>query len=105
MNLPKWAPWALIAWLVMKDKKAAASTSKKPNGKPAPPAPTRAFLYQLPSDGYETVRMSFAPPGQRPREMGIFQNEAAALKVAKGKGWKLAWPGVRQLQSAPVQGR
>ncbi len=108
MKLPTWA-WALGAyWFLTKDDKpkATSSTNGKTGrarpGKTKPAAPiAMAYLYQLPADGEETVRVAFGPPGREPREMGIFGSRAKAEEIARGKGWRFAWDGVRQLATVP----
>ncbi len=103
-------PWLIGAWLVFGRRPAPAqSSTSKPAPSSTPPrtAPRVAYLYQLPDDGYETVRVSVsnqpdaAIDNARPIEMGIFSNEANALALVHSKGWALAWPGVKQLPDRP----
>lgn len=101
-------PWLVVAGLIVFGRprppasdRSSTSTPRRPAPAP-PPAPLVAYLYQLPADGYETVRLGVArEPGGRPEERGIFSNPAAALKVIKDSGWALGWPDVRQLKERP----
>lgn len=70
--------------------------------------PLVAYLYQLPEDSYETVRVAVGKGADDtaeetpPREVGIFASEAEALRLlVHPGGMALAWPGVRQLQARP----
>lgn len=102
-------PWLIVGWLILGRQRAPASASSTSKLVPSTPARV-AYLYQLPGDGYETVRVAVSP-GQpvedaldqaRPSEVGIFANEAQALALlVHPKGWMLAWPGVKQLQDRP----
>jgi hypothetical protein len=103
-------PWLIGVWIVFGRKPAAVSSSQTSTTSPPPrTVPLVAYLYQLPGDGYETVRVAVGqqPEGaidktERPVEMGIFSNEAEALRlVVQPKGYALAWPGVRQLEERP----
>lgn len=101
-------PWLIGAWVLLGGRRpAAASSTSKPTPSSTLP-PLVAYLYQLPSDGYETVRVAVGKqPGDamdqsRPTEVGIFASEAQALALlVQPKGMALAWPGVRQLAERP----
>ena len=102
-------PWLIGAWLVFGRRPAPARSSTSTPTPSTPPrtAPRVAYLYQLPDDGYETVRVAVsnqpdaAIDDARPVPMGIFSNEANALALVHSKGWALAWPGVKQLPDHP----
>ncbi len=100
-------PWLIGAWILFGRKPAPSASS---TSKPAPSTlpPLVAYLYQLPTDGYETVRVALgkqphdAMDQSRPQEVGIFANEADALALlVHPKGYALAWPGVKQLAAPP----
>lgn len=103
-------PWLIVGWILLGGRKpAAASQSSTSTPSPSAAPPRVAYLYQLPGDGYETVRVAVSN-GQpveaaidqaHPLEMGIFSNEANALALVHSKGWALAWPGVKQLPDRP----
>ncbi len=100
-------PWLIGAWILLGGRRSAPASST-PQPAPSTAPPPVAYLYQLPDDGYETVRVAVGrQPGDamdqaRPSEVGIFANEAQALALlVHPKGMALAWPGVRQLQVRP----
>ena len=97
--------YGLAVGLIVLGRPQARRPSESPTSSTARPQavppPSKAFIYRLPSDGYETARMAVASAGAAPVEMGIFSNEAAALAVARSKGWALAWTGVRELPGRP----
>lgn len=101
-------PWLIGAYILF-GRKPAASTPPSSTSPPPRTVPLVAYLYQLPGDSYETVRVAVGqqPEGaidatERPTEMGIFSSEAEALRLlVQPKGWALAWPGVRQLEARP----
>lgn len=101
--MEKLFPWLIVAWLLYGRKRGPSTATPTQQQQPptSPKPPPLAYIYQLPDDGYATVRMAFGQPDQPPREMGIFGSEAEALKVAKSKGWQLAWQGTRQLSERP----
>jgi hypothetical protein len=101
-------PWLIGAWILFGRKPAPpGSSTSKPATSPTSPPPV-AYLYQLPTDSYETVRVAVgrqpddAIDRAPPKEVGIFANEAAALALlVHPKGYALAWPGVKQLAAPP----
>lgn len=96
-------PWLIAGWILFGPRLKAAARPPSTSAPPPPQAPPLvAYIYQLPDDAFETVRMAIAEqPGGTPREMGIFSSEANALKVVQENGWALAWPGVQQLKERP----
>lgn len=101
-------PWLIGAWILLGRTSAPSkSSTSKPAPSPSTP-PLVAYLYQLPSDAFDTVRVAL---GQHPDdaidqappvEVGIFANEAQALALlVHPKGYALAWPGVKQLAAPP----
>jgi len=106
----KGALWLIGAYLVFGPRPRAAAAAPTSSNTSPPPrtVPLVAYLYQLPGDSYETVRVAVGqqPEGaidqtERPVEMGIFSNATNALQLVTSKGWALAWPGVRQLEVRP----
>jgi hypothetical protein len=102
--------WLIGAWILLGRKPAPASSTSKPAPLPTAAPPRVAYLYQLPGDAYETVRVAVSSQANpvedaidqaHPIEMGIFSNEANALALVHSKGWALAWPGVKQLPDRP----
>lgn len=99
-------PWLIGGWILLGGRRAAQSSTSKPAPLTAPPLV--AYLYQLPTDGYETVRVAVgkqpasAVDEVPPVEVGIFSSEANALsQLVHPKRWALAWPGVRRLEGPP----
>lgn len=95
--------------MFLSGRKSAPSRSSTSTPAPSPTAPPLvAYLYQLPRDGFETVRVALgkhpddAMDQAPPIEVGIFANEAQALALlVHPKGYALAWPGVKQLEAPP----
>jgi len=103
-------PWLIGAWILLGGRRASPSSTSKLAPSKAPTPARVAYLYQLPHDGYETVRVAVSPSQPvedaldhaGPSEVGIFANEAQALALlVHPKGWALAWPGVKQLAAPP----
>lgn len=101
--------WLGAILLLGRRPAAAAGPTSSSTSPPPRTVPLVAYLYQLPQDGYSTVRVAVGQqpegaidPHERPTEMGIFASEADALRLlVQPKGYALAWPGVRQLEVAP----
>lgn len=99
-------PWLIGAWILVGQRKPAPASSR-PSTSPPRTVPDVAYLYRLPQDGYETTRVAVAKqPADdvddvRPRERGVFSNEANAMKLVRDNGWSLAWAGVRELEDRP----
>lgn len=96
-------------WWLSRGKRTAVGAVDTQAAPPANPdgsamtdqPPIFAYLYQLPADSFTTTRMAFGRQGDTPTEMGVFGSPDAAVKLARDKGWTLAWSGVKQLSARP----
>lgn len=98
--MTRWLPLLIVGALLLGGRAAtkATTTARAPEPQPPPGPQTFAYLYRLPGDAYETVRMASGVGGAKPVEMGIFAAPAAAVAVAHANGWRLAWEGVREME-------
>jgi hypothetical protein len=104
----RWLGWAVVAWLVFRDRQPTSSDGKLSKGGPAKPssipgahlAPPIAYLYRLPNE--LAVRLSVAQQGHGTQPIGIFDEVAKADEVIESNHWLRAWEGVRDLDAPPV---
>jgi hypothetical protein len=85
------------AALAARSSSPASSPAAPPKRPPPRPRPTiYGFVYQKPDE--IAFRLAEGTSWENRREVGIFGTEAMAHTIARQRGLKPAWQGVRNLQ-------